>query len=224
MSNTNSQFEYIKKPEAIYDRSFEIIEQELVASGYVLPDAATWAVVQRVIHATADFDFAKNLRFHPEVVATLLEVFKEKRPIITDARMVQVGLNTKALQALNIETFCYITDPEAIKLAQTENITVSMAAIRLAAARHAEQYPIFAIGNAPTALFELLDLIEKKQVQPTAIVGMPVGFVSVVESKEALMQIDAPPWITAVGRKGGSSATVAALNALLLLAKEQVKL
>ncbi len=216
-----ANFSYIRQPEAITARSFEIIAAELAEAGYSWPDPAVAAVVQRVIHSTADFDFAANLRFHPGLLEAVETACREGRPVVTDVKMVQAGLNKGTLAVLKMETFCYIDQPEARQLAATEGITVSMAAIRLAARQHSGQRPIFAIGNAPTALFELLELVEKGQVQPAAIIGMPVGFVSVVESKEALRQVTGTPWLTALGRKGGTAATAGALNALLLRAVAQ---
>lgn len=215
-----SSFDFIRQPEAITQRSFEIIEAELMANGYRLPPAPEWAVVRRVIHSTADFDFAENLRFHPQAIPTIITALQNGAPIVTDARMVEAGLNRKSLAALNVKSYCYIDHPAAVAQARAAEITVSMAAMRLAAQNHAGQSPIFAIGNAPTALFELLDLVQSGQIEPAAIIGLPVGFVSVVESKEALRQIENPAWITTNGRKGGSSATVGALNALMLLALE----
>lgn len=213
-----ANFKFIRQPEAITAQSFKIIGAELAAKGHPLPATAEGKVIERVIHSTADFDFAANLRFHPEATASIIEALRNASPIVTDARMVEAGLNRRVLKALGISTSCFIDHPVAQAQARQQGITVSMTAMRLAAHEHANRHPIFAIGNAPTALFELLELVRSGQVQPAAIIGMPVGFVSVVEAKEALMQIESPPWITAVGRKGGSSATAGALNALLLLA------
>lgn len=197
---------------AIESESFRIIRKEMGPHHF---DEATLAIVVRVVHATADFDFVDTLRFHPKAVAAGMAALQQGGAILSDVRMVQVGIADRLLQQLGGETRCLINDPQVRARAAAEQTTRSVAAMRALAPAMAGS--IVAIGNAPTALLEVIRLIEEDGVRPGLVVGVPVGFVSAVESKDALTKVDVP-YITAIGRKGGSTVAAAIVNALMRLA------
>jgi precorrin-2 C(20)-methyltransferase len=193
----------------IMRESFAIIEREL--GSHSLPPWA-FAVVRRMIHASADFDFAHTLRYSPDFEAAIRKAFQARVPIVTDTEMVLLGIRT-ALDAMLERTLaCFLNHPETGTLATSSGLTRSAAGIRLAAQHHAT--PLLAIGNAPTALDEALRLVEEEGWRPAAIIGMPVGFVGVEEVKRRLQEQALVSYLTCVGRKGGSAITAAALNAV----------
>ncbi|ADL07091.1 precorrin-8X methylmutase [Thermosediminibacter oceani] len=200
---------YIKDPEAIEKKSFEIIRSRIDARRF---SDGELAVVQRVIHATADFDYEEILEFSPDAVEKGLAALKAGCGIVTDTRMAQAGINRRALEALGCRILCYVDDPEAVAIARERGITRSMAAMELASKD--PKNLIFAIGNAPTALFKLAELIQEGKVRPSLVVGVPVGFVGAAESKETLFRLRVPSIITR-GRKGGTTVAVSIVNALL---------
>lgn len=195
-------------PKDIEKRSFEIISSELEIE---IP-AENEAVVKRVIHASADFEYAKNLCFSEGAVARGIEAIKKGACIVTDTQMAKAGINKKALEKFGSEVFCFMSDDdvaqEAIKKGTTRAVVSMEKAIKL------ERPIIFAIGNAPTALIRLYELIEEKAVKPELVIGVPVGFVNVIQSKELIMQTEIP-YIVARGRKGGSNIAAAICNAII---------
>lgn len=200
-------------PEAIEAESFRIIEEELGPHAF---PPREFTVVRRVIHATADFEFAKNIAFHPEAIDRGVAALRAGSDLVVDVAMIQAGVSKPALAAFGGTVRSYITDPDVVEEARREGITRAIASMRKAA-REAPG-AVYAVGNAPTALFEILNLIAAGKMRPALVVGVPVGFVSAVESKDALIA-SGYPHISARGRKGGTPVAVSILNALLALAK-----
>ncbi len=196
----------------ILEESFALIEREL--GPHSLPPWA-FAVVRRMIHASADFDFARTLRSSDDFEAASRRAFREGVTVVTDTEMVLIGVRTALADRVGVTSACHLNDPEASAIAAADGLTRSAAGIRVAARHHAA--PLLAIGNAPTAVEEALRLIEEDGWRPAAIVGIPVGFVGVVEAKERLVRQARVPYLTCVGRKGGSAVTAAAVNALVEL-------
>lgn len=196
-------------PGDIEKRSFEMITEELRGRTFP-PDQE--AVVKRVIHTTADFDYADNLCFSKGAVEAARKALRAGTPIITDTQMARAGINKTKAAAHGCEVHCFVADEDVAQSAKREGVTRSRKAVDKAA----ELYPegIFAVGNAPTALIRLYELMEAGVVSPSLIIGVPVGFVHVVESKELILASLAP-FIVARGRKGGSNVAAAICNALL---------
>ncbi len=205
----------ITTPHQIESESFRIIRSEIGAHNF---NEAELTVAVRVIHATADFDFREILHFHPRAIKSALEILRAGGSILTDVHMVEAGISRHCLDQLGGEVRCDIRHPEVIQSAKATGETRSTMAMR----RNAQVIHggIVVIGNAPTALIEVIRLVKEENIRPALIVGVPVGFVNVVESKEALMELDIP-FITSIGRKGGSSVAVATINAMMRLAIEQ---
>jgi len=203
------------RPEEIEPESFRIILKELGAHSFSPQELP---IVQRVIHATADFEYARLLAFSPTAIQDGLRALRGGCRVLTDVQMTAVGVSQAHLQRFSCSVRCAIREPETLSLAHAEGVTRSTAAIR----RMAGDIPgaIVAIGNAPTALFELLRLAQSDGLKPALVVGAPVGFVNAAESKTALLEGDLP-YITVRGRKGGSTVAAAILNALLRLAAEE---
>jgi precorrin-8X/cobalt-precorrin-8 methylmutase len=197
----------------IEKKSFEIIDSEIGSHDY---DEPRWAIVRRVIHATADFDFAGKgkILFHERAIESAFDAIKNKCTIVTDVDMVLAAINKKLLADLGLRTACYISDSRVAEEARRSGRTRSETSMRRAA-REMDN-GIVAIGNAPTALYEVISMIMQGVTRPALVVGIPVGFVSAPESKEELAKIDVP-FITNVGRKGGSPAASSIVNAILLL-------
>jgi len=200
------------KPNEIEQESFRIIESEAGDHGFP-PDQ--WVIVRRMIHATADFDYLSSVRFHPDAIASGINAIKSGCKIIADIQMVRTGINKKLLNPFGCEALCFINDPETVSMAERNQRTRSESAVELAA--DMMKGGIYVIGNAPTALLRLLDLVEEDKARPALIIGFPVGFVNAAESKERLLNSKCP-YITNCGRKGGSSTAVSAVNALAHLA------
>ena len=201
-------------PADIERTSLSIITAELEALG-LTPPPETAAVVKRVIHTTADFDYAKNLRFTPGAVAA-------GTPIITDTNMALSGISRPALARLGGSALCYMADPEVARIAAETGTTRAVASMHRAAQEHPGA--ILAVGNAPTALLTIVEEIEAG-LRPALVIAVPVGFVNVVESKEALFAACAAhgvPAIAAMGRKGGSTVAAAVCNALVYSAAEML--
>ena len=199
------------KPMEIERRSFEIITAELKRE---LPED-TAPIIKRCIHTSADFDYADNLCFSEHVVERALAALKAGACIVTDTQMAKSGINKKALAKFGGEVYCFMSDEDMAQTARENGTTRATASMDKAAAL--EKPLIFAIGNAPTALVRLYELIEEKKIAPRLIIGVPVGFVNVVQSKELIMQTDVP-YIVARGRKGGSNIAACICNALLYMA------
>ncbi len=197
------------EPMEIENRSFEIITQELGEKTFP-PERAL--VVKRVIHATADFDYADNLCFSNDAVEAALNALRGGCDIVTDTQMIKAGVNKRVLAALGGEVHCFVADEDVAQLAKEQGVTRSHIAMQKAA--KLLKPCIVAVGNAPTALISLYELISKGAFKPLFVVGAPVGFVNVVQAKELIMTAGIP-YIVARGRKGGSNVAVAILNALL---------
>jgi len=205
---------YVKDPMEIERKSFEIISEEL---GEKNGSGLKMDMIKRVIHTTADLDYVDLLHFKEGVETKILDAFMSGCTIISDTNMIRVGISKKLAGQLGIEIKCFVDSEEAYKEAKEKGITRSMAAIDMAARIPGKK--LFVIGNAPTALYRILELVEKGVLYPEAVIGIPVGFVGAAESKEALWAADIPSVITK-GRKGGSTIGVALVNAVL---KEAVK-
>ena len=197
------------KPREIETRSFEIITQEL--GDRKLPEDQE-LIIKRCIHTSADFDYADNLCFSENAVKKAMDAIKGGACIVTDTQMAKSGINKRALTRYGGEVFCFMSDEDVAAQAKENGTTRATASMDKAASL--KQPLIFAIGNAPTALVRLYELIEEKKIRPELIIGVPVGFVNVVQSKELIMQTDVP-YIVARGRKGGSNIAACIVNALL---------
>lgn len=199
------------KPMEIERRSFEIISQELEQAGKVL-QPGTELIVKRCIHTSADFDYADNLLFSPEAVEQALSAIREGADIVTDTQMAKAGINKRALARFGGQVHCFMSDEDVAEAAKAAGSTRAAASMDKAAALGGNY--IYAVGNAPTALVRLYELMQEGKIAPRLIIGVPVGFVNVVASKELIMQTQAP-WIVARGRKGGSNIAACICNALL---------
>lgn len=199
------------KPMEIEKRSFEIITREL-GDKKLIP--GTELIVKRCIHTSADFDYADNLCFSPGAVDAALKAVMEGTGIVTDTQMARSGINKHALSRYGGQVHCFMSDEDVARQAKLEGITRAAVSMNKAASM-GEDF-IFAIGNAPTALVRLYELIREEKIRPKLIIGVPVGFVNVVQSKELIMQTDVP-WIVARGRKGGSNIAACICNALLYM-------
>ena len=208
-------------PADIERTSLSIITAELEALG-LTPPPETAAVVKRVIHTTADFDYARNLRFTPGAVAAGVAALQAAAPIVTDTNMALSGITKPGLARLGGTALCYMADPEVAAAAKEAGTTRAVAAMKKAAQEHPGA--ILTVGNAPTALLTIAEQIENG-LQPALVIGVPVGFVNVVESKERLFAIcekHGVPAIAAMGRKGGSNVAAAICNALIYSAAEML--
>ena len=197
------------KPMDIETRSFAIITELL---GDRKLDPENELVIKRVIHTSADFDYADNLVFSPHAVQKGIEALRNGCDIVTDTQMAKAGINKTILQKLGGQVHCFMSDPDVAAEAKERGVTRAIVSMERAA--KLEKPCIFAIGNAPTALISLHEQMQKDLVHPALIVGVPVGFVNVVESKELIIESDVPH-IVARGRKGGSNVAAAICNALL---------
>jgi precorrin-8X/cobalt-precorrin-8 methylmutase len=202
------------EPGEIETESFRIIGEEIGPHSF---SEKEYPIVRRVIHATADFDLGKSMLFHPTAIESGIRGIKSGKNVITDVSMVQSGISKPRIEKYGVKVLTYISDADVIVRAKSENITRSIMAMRKAVEENPEG--IFVIGNAPTALLELMDLVVQKKAKPSLIIGLPVGFVSAEESKADLARLDVP-YITNIGRKGGTPAAVAAFNALSILAAQ----
>ena len=201
------------KPDEIEKRSFEIIESELPRP----LDSELAPVIMRVIHTTADFGYVESLSFSGNVVKYAVASLRQGTDIVCDTNMVKAGVDKARLHALGGDIHCFIQDEDIVKEASKNGNTRACAAIDKAAAMN--KPIIFAIGNAPTALKRICELKEAGALSPVLVIGVPVGFVNVVESKEELT-CSCIPYITSLGRKGGSNVAAAICNALLRLAAQ----
>lgn len=199
------------KPKEIETRSFEIITEEL--GDKKLQPGTEW-IVKRCIHTSADFDYAENLCFSEGVVEKAIHAIQNGACIVTDTQMAKAGINKTALKKYGGEVFCFMSDEDVAQKAKEMGTTRATASMDKAA--QMGKPLIFAIGNAPTALVRLYELINEKKISPYLIIGVPVGFVNVVQSKEMIMDTDVP-YIIARGRKGGSNIAACICNALLYM-------
>ena len=199
------------EPRDIERRSFEIITQEL---GERKLDPEKELIIKRCIHTSADFDYADTLCFSENAVKKALEALRAGACIVTDTQMGRSGINKRALARYGGEVYCFISDEDVAETAKKNGTTRATASMDKAATL--DKPLIFAIGNAPTALVRLYELIEEGKINPSLIIGVPVGFVNVVQSKELIMKTGVP-YIVAKGRKGGSNIAACICNALLYM-------
>ena len=205
-------------PADIEKRSFEIITEEL-GDKKLIP--GTEPVVKRCIHTSADFDYADNLVFSDHVVEQALDAIRSGASIVTDTQMAKAGINKKRLAQYGGEVHCFMSDEDVAQAAKKNGTTRAAACMDKAAAlyqnREQDRGMIFAIGNAPTALVRLYELINEGKLNPELIIGAPVGFVNVVQSKELILTLKEIPYIVARGRKGGSNIAACICNSLLYM-------
>ena len=204
-------------PHEIEKRSFEIITEEL--NGRTFPEDQE-LVVKRCIHTSADFDYAKNLVFSKDAVQKALDAIRQGASIVTDTQMGKSGINKKRLAKYGGEVFCFMSDEDVAIQAKTNGTTRAVASMEKAAKLNKKL--IYAIGNAPTALIHLYEQVEKGIVDPELIIGVPVGFVNVVQSKELILKLEDTPYIIARGRKGGSNIAACICNALIYMLDEDL--
>lgn len=203
------------KPQDIEARSFEIIATELADRGIVL-DADKDLIIRRAIHTSADFDYAHSLCFSDDAVRIAKDLIKEGADIVSDTNMALTGINKKRLAVYGGSARCYMADEAVAAEAKERGITRASVSMEHAArdAKASGKKTIFAVGNAPTALITLREMYDKSIYTPDFVIGVPVGFVNVVEAKELILETDIPHIINR-GRKGGSNVAAAIVNALL---------
>lgn len=197
-------------PEEIEAESFRIIERELGPTRFTPEE---FSLVRRIIHATGDFSFAENLRFHPEAVRAGVHAIRSGRNILVDVNMAASGISARLLTPFGGRVICRVAEPQTAAMAKANGTTRSEAAMARATG---DNIGIVAVGNAPTALLKVMELIEQGLLAPDLVIGVPVGFVNAAESKDLLAE-KPYPFLTALGRKGGTPVAVAAVNALLRL-------
>ena len=198
-------------PEQIEQRSFEIIDGELKKRGIVLPKEQEM-ITKRVIHTTADFEYTDTLTFSEGAVGIARELLKKGADIVTDTNMALSGINKRSLAGLGGEVHCYMADETVAKLARERGTT--RAAVSMEMAAKIQKPVIFAVGNAPTALIQIYEMMQGSDWRPAFVIGVPVGFVNVEAAKELILQTDVP-FIINRGRKGGSNVAAAICNALI---------
>ncbi len=206
----------MKTPAGIAADSFAIIRHELQARSLAFEPPLD-AVIERIIHSSADFEFAELTRVSPGAIEAGIAALRAGSSVITDVQMARVGISAPRLSHFGGSAYCFVADEKVRQRAAAEGVTRSALGMRLAAERGLLTEGIVAVGNAPTALNEIIRLIESGK-RPALIVGTPVGFVGTVESKLALMEQTVVPWVVTTGYKGGSTIAVAIVNALLRLA------
>ena len=201
-------------PTEIEKRSFEIITEELQKEGIVLPEKEA-PIIKRCIHTSADFDYARNLIFSEDVTEQALEAIRNGASIVTDTQMGRSGINQKELGRYGGQVYCFMSDDDVAERAKQNGTTRAVASMEKAC--ELNEKLIFAIGNAPTALIRLYELIREGKIRPELVIGVPVGFVNVVQSKEMILTLEHTPYIVAKGRKGGSNIAACICNALLYM-------
>ena len=206
-----------RKGQSIEDASMSVIDTEMGTHSY---NDMEWPIVRRVIHATADFDFAQRnkILFHRDAIDSGMAALKSGCSIVVDVNAVIGGLNKQNLRDFGNEIICNISDPEVIRQAKSQGKTRSEISMRVAKS-HIDG-GIVAIGNAPTALQEVIFMTREGLVRPALIIGVPVGFICAAESKDELANTQKAPFITNIGRKGGSSSAAAIINAIFKLIRE----
>ncbi|MDT0124550.1 precorrin-8X methylmutase [Paenibacillus sp. RRE4] len=200
------------QPQEIEGKSFEMITEELGEHPFT---DEQYPVVQRVIHASADFELGRSMVFHPDAIQAGIAALRAGQSVIADVQMIQAGVSKDRIRGFGGDVHVHISDPDVMEEAKRLNTTRAIISTRKATQMY--DGGIYAIGNAPTALLELIRLVKEGEAKPGLIIGMPVGFVSAAESKDELRKLDIP-FITNIGRKGGSTIVVAALNAISLMA------
>ncbi len=200
------------KPDEIESLSFKIIDKEAGEHSF---SPKEWKIVQRMIHTSADFEYIDTVRFHPDAVTAGLNAIRSGKAIVTDTNMAKVGIRKKELEHFGSTAFCFINAPEVKKIAAETSTTRAKAAVD--AAIDIMEDGIYVIGNAPTALLRLIELVKEEKARPALIIGLPVGFVNAAESKAELIKMDYP-YISNTGRKGGSNLAASVVNALAIMA------
>lgn len=205
---------YITIPDKITEKSFAMIQDEIdkIDPNYTFNSPIEEQIIKRAIHTTADFDYMHSLRFTHDAIKNIKQAIMNHGTIITDTTMALSGINKRKLDELGVHYHCYIRDPEVREVANEKGITRSMAAIEVAAKLPTEK--VFVVGNAPTALYKILEMIRENRLEVAAVIGVPVGFVEAKKSKDELVNSDVPA-IAAVGRKGGSNLAAALTNAII---------
>ncbi len=209
-------------PEDIEKKSFAIIDEEAPDHDW---SPSAWRIVRRMIHTSADFEYVTSVRMHEGAIESGLNAIREGKTILTDTRMAQAGISAKRLAPFGVKVDCLIDHPEAARRAKDLGSTRAVAAVDLSLENGGpigDPPGIFVVGNAPTALFRLLELVKSGQAAPALIVGLPVGFVNAAESKAALLD-NQTPYLTNIGRKGGSNVAASVINALADLAAEATR-
>ena len=201
----------IVRPEEIEKRSMEIIASELGGRTWPEPE---FSIVRRCIHTSADFDYADNLVFSPGAARIGVDAIRSGADIVTDTKMAAAGINKKKLSAYGGSVHCYISDDDVMAEAKERGCTRAIVCMERGAEVSLRKPTVFAVGNAPTALVRLAELIDSGEARPALVVGAPVGFVNVVESKEIMMERDVP-FIIPKGRKGGSNIAATICNAMI---------
>ena len=200
------------KPDEIENLSFQIIEREIGAHNL---RNEQWIIVRRMIHTSADFGYKDMVRFHPDAIKSGLDAIRSGKNIITDTNMARVGIRKREIEQFGGRVKCYINDQQVHSNAKATGVTRAKIAVDMAV--EDMQGGIYVIGNAPTALLRLIELVKEQKARPALIIGLPVGFVNAAESKAALMELDYP-YISNVGRKGGSNVAASVVNALSIMA------
>ena len=203
------------KPQEIEDLSFKIIEQE---AGNHTFNKEQWPIVRRMIHTSADFEYLKTIRFYPGAIQKGIKAIQNGCQIFTDTNMARVGIRKKEIHEFGGKVSCLIADKDVANKAKDTGSTRALAAVDMACDRMKDG--IYVVGNAPTALLRLIELIKDKKARPALVIGFPVGFVNAAESKDALTTLDFP-YITNKGRKGGSNIAASIVNALAIMAVAQ---
>jgi precorrin-8X/cobalt-precorrin-8 methylmutase len=200
------------KPNEIEQASFAIIDQEAGAHSF---SPEQWAIVRRMIHTSADFEYKRSTRFHSHAVAAGIDAIRSGTTVYTDTNMARTGIRQKELERFGGSVQCHMAGAAVARLAAERGMTRARAAVDAVA--HALDSAVYVVGNAPTALLRVIELIQHESIRPSLVIGLPVGFVNAAESKEALLSVNVP-YITNVGRKGGSNVAAAVVNALIILA------
>ena len=204
------------KPDEIENLSFQIIEREIGAHNL---RNEQWIIVRRMIHTSADFGYKDMIRFHPDAIKSGLDAIRSGKNIITDTNMARVGIRKREIEQFGGRVRCYMNDQQVHSNAKATGVTRAKVAVDMAV--EDMQGGIYVIGNAPTALLHLIELVKEQKARPALIIGLPVGFVNAAESKAALMELDYP-YISNVGRKGGSNVAASVVNALSIMASGEV--
>lgn len=207
------------KPQEIEKRSFEIISEELKKRHILLPKDEEM-ITKRVIHTSADFDYASTMTYSENAVRTIFQLIRDGADIVTDTNMALAGINKKVLTLFGGEAHCFMADEEVARMAKERNMT--RAAVSMERAARIPKPVIFAIGNAPTALIQIHDMMKEGTLRPSFVIGVPVGFVNVEIAKEMIMRTDVP-YIVNRGRKGGSNIAAAICNAVLYEVKKEMQ-
>lgn len=202
----------LQDPQAVEEASLKMIDQEVGAHSF---NPGQWSVVRQAIYATADYDYARNMIFHPAAVEAGVAAVRFGADIVADTQTVDVGIAKDRLRKYGGTVWCFISDDDVILKSKEENLPRTAVAMQKAA--ETSDGSIYVIGNAPAALLELIRLVKEGKAKPSLIIGVPVGFVGAAEAKEALLA-STTPFITCRGRKGGSTVAAAMINALSLLA------